>query len=177
MQRFGMVLGLVGASLMVFAGCSSKSPLEKMIENRARYSVDVNGFFIKETPVVAEIDAEMEVDADPAEPNELGEPEVEEQPVEVIQNAHLDLLLKHDSFEKLPGVTVDIFQVDGNETEKGRWRLWVDTSKVERSNPTQYSYVIENVDYVEGDGFAAEVRHPVPESERGEYREFGEAGG
>jgi hypothetical protein len=175
MQRFGMALGLVVAGLMAFAGCSSKSPLEKMIENRARYSVEVNGFYIEETPVVGEVDAEMEVDA--ADADEIELEGVEEQPVAVIQNAHLDLLLKHDSFEKLPGITLDITQVDANKTEKGHWRLWVDTSKVERANPTQYSHVIENLDYEEGDGFAAEVRNPVPESERGDYREFSEVGG
>lgn len=178
-QRFGMALGLVAAALLVFVGCAKKSPLEQMIENRARYTAEINGFFIQETPVVAEVDAEVEVEpGDGGEPADVEGTEVDEAPsMEVVQNAHLDILVKHDAFEKLPGITLDIIHADANENVKGEWKLWVDTSNVPRANPTVYGHVIENVDYVEGDGFAVEVRHPIPEAERGDYREFDGLGG
>jgi hypothetical protein len=93
-------------------------------------------------------------------------------PVEVKKRATLDLLVRHDSTEKLPGVTLDLIMVDADLNEKGRWLVWVDTSKVERANPTQYEHVLEDLDYVEGDAFTVEVRRPIAESERGDYREF-----
>ncbi len=171
-KRFRTGLGLTIGALLVLVGCAQKSPLEKLIENRARYKAKVNSFYIDAQPVIAEaIDAEPEAEGAEIE-GEAAEPE----PVAVVQNAHLDLLVQHDSSEKLPGVTLDIVQVDANKTQKGQWRTWVDTSKVERANPTSYSYVIEGIDYVEGDGFSAEVRHPIPEAERGEYREFENVG-
>ena len=172
-QRFGIVSALVAGVALTLAACAAKSPLEQLNENRSRYSAELNGFFIQETPVVAEVDAEMEVEPDDGgEPADVEDAEVEEAPVEVIQNAHLDILVKHDSFEKLAGLTLDIVQIDAGQAEKGRWLLWVDTANVERANPPQYSHVLESVDYVEGDGFSVEVRHPVPEGERGDYREF-----
>ena len=38
----------------------------------------------------------------------LGIAELEPAAVLVSQRAHLDIIVKHDSFEKLPGVTIDI---------------------------------------------------------------------
>ena len=55
------------------------------------------------------------------------------------------------------------------------WRLSFDTSTVKKANVTQYTHVLEDVLYEEGDGFFAEVRHPVPVEERSEYREFSSA--
>jgi hypothetical protein len=38
------------------------------------------------------------------------------------------------------------------------------------------TYLLEDVaGYAPGDRFVVAVRHPVPEAERGEYREFSEA--
>ena len=91
-------------------------------------------------------------------------------------NILLDILIKHDSPEMLPGITVDISMADGDGNPKGAWRVWFDTSAVRKANITPYSHVLEDVPYVEGDGFFAEVRHPVPPEERGEYQEFSSAG-
>ncbi len=170
MKWFGMGMGLAMGALLALAGCAEKSPLEKMMENRARYSARLNGFYVQAQPLVAEVVADAETEA--------GEETaaVEEAPVEIVQNAHLDILVQHDSSVKLPGITLDITQVDVAKSQKGHWRMWVDTSRVEKANPTQYSYVIEGVDYVEGDGFNVEVRHLVPEAERGEYQEFANVG-
>ncbi len=90
----------------------------------------------------------------------------------VSQNAHLDLIVQHDADEMLPGITVEISMVDSAQQEKGRWQLWVDTSGLRKANQLQLTHVLEDVPYVEGDGFAAEVRVPVPAAERGNYREF-----
>ncbi len=177
MQTIGRVVALVAVALIILGGCASKSPLEQLEENRSRYSAEVNGFFVQETPVVAEVDPMAEGDGEATEAEEEagdGTDEMDAEPpaVEVVQNVHLDLIVKHDSFEQLAGVTVDIVQVDSNENEKGHWRLWVDTANVPRANPTQYSHVIEDVDYVDGDGFFVEVRQPIAEADRGDYREF-----
>lgn len=176
-KRFGMGICLTLGSVLVLVGCSQKSPIEQMIANRARYSAEINpgGFYVDSKPMIEDM-AEVQVEP-PTEPGDVVEMEVDEPaPVEVLQTAYLDILLKHDSLEKLPGVTVDLVHVDADLNEKGRWLIWLDTSNVERANPTQYSHVIEGIDYVEGDSFTAEVRHPIPEAERGDYREFADFG-
>ena len=171
-QLTGTLAVVALAALVALSGCAKKSPLEQMVENRSRYSAEVNGFFVEETPVGGDIGGEMEAEGEPEGEEGGEEMAMEITPLEIDQKVHLDILLKHDSFEKLPGVTVDITMVDTAMNEKGRWRLFLDTANVERANPTQYSHVLEDVDYVEGDAFSAEVRHPVPEAERGEYKEF-----
>ncbi len=176
-QRFGMSLALVIGALLIATGCAKKSPLEQLVENRARYSAEINGFYVEANPLIADVaEAEEEMAGEPEAEEEGEVEEAEVEPVEVIQTVHLDILLRHDSFEKLPGVTVDIVHVDPDLNEKNRWRVWFDTSKVERANPTQYSHALEGVDYEEGDGFNVEVRHPIPEGERGDYREFANPG-
>ena len=118
---------------------------------------------------------EPEAEEEAVEPAEAPEAEAAEEVVDepaLIQNAHLDLIVQHDSNEMLPGVTVEIYMVDANEQEKGHWQLWVDTSTLRKANQLQLVHVIEDVPYVEGDGFAAEIRTPIPAAERGNYREF-----
>lgn len=171
-MRMGMQPALAVAALLVVVGCAAKSPVEQLVENRSRYEAEVNSFFVDEVPVEAELPMEEPTEGEPeGEPAEEGEV-MEMAPVEVKQRATLDLLVRHDSAEKLPGITIDLIMVDADRNEKGRWLVWVDTSKVERANPTQYEHVLEDLDYVEGDGFTAEVRRPIAESERGDYREF-----
>ncbi len=179
-KRFGLGLCLAIGTLLLGTACSEKSPLEQMIETRSRYSAEINpgGFYVDSKPMVAEFaEAEIDPEAEPADETAIDteEPELVE-PVEVMQTAYLDILIKHDSYDKLPGVTVDIVHVDAGMNEKAHWLVWFDTSTVERANPTQYSHVIEGIDYVEGDSFSAEIRHPIPEAERGDYKEFANVG-
>jgi hypothetical protein len=180
------VLALAALAVLASAvGCAKKSPLEQMIENRSRYTAELNesGFILEETPIVAAVpegDVELEGEA-PAEGEGEGEAEgegemLEPEPVQVDQKVHLDILVRHDSYEKLPGITVDISMVDAGLNEKGHWRVWLDTSNIERANLTQFSHTLENVGYVEGDAFSVEVRHPIPEGERGDYKEFADFG-
>ena len=108
-----------------------------------------------------------EGDAEMAEPMEI-EP--------VNPDILLDILIQHDSPELLPGVTVDISLADAAGTEKASWKVYFDTSTVKKANVTQYTHVLTDVPYEEGDGFFAELRHPVPAAERGEYKEFASGG-
>lgn len=186
MKRFQLkgtmpVLAVVLATLALAVGCAKKSPLEQMIENRSRYTAVLNesGFILEETPLVAAVvegDAELEGEV-PAEGEAEGEGEMlEPEPVPVEQKVHLDIIVRHDSYEKLPGITVDISMVDAQRNEKGHWRVWLDTSNIERANLTQFSHTLEDIDYVEGDAFSVEVRHPIPEADRGDYKEFTDFG-
>ena len=77
-----------------------------------------------------------------------------------------------------PGATAEqVEQFITNKVEKAAWKIWVDTAGLPKANQKQVSHILEDVDYQEGDGFSAEIRHPVPEAERGDYREFSGAGG
>jgi hypothetical protein len=163
---------LVGVTAL---GCAQKSPEEKVAELRSYYSARLNGFILEEEPLVAEVpepDALAEVE------DEVEETLAEEAPtepmgeVEVEQKVRLDILIQHRSEERLPGITVDISMVDSDQVEKNHWRVWFDTSEVPKATVTQFTHILEDVGYEEGDGFFLEVRHPIPVEERGEYREF-----
>lgn len=176
-----LVLCLVAA-----CGGAPETPAERVDEIRSRYSADLNGFAVHQVPVEGEEtmpegpgDGAVEEGAEAEEAVEAGaesEPAAEEVPVR--QDVILDILLSRESREPLPGITVDIEHV-GPEPEravKESYRAYLDASGVHRGAGTQVVHRLEDVDYVEGDGFHVEVRHPVPPGERGEYREFQEAG-
>ncbi len=91
-------------------------------------------------------------------------------------NIMLDILIQHDSPEMLPGITVDITMADADGNQKGAWKVWFDTADLLKANVRSYTHVLEEVPWEEGLGFFAEVRHPVPVEERGEYQEFSPAG-
>ena len=177
------------ALLLVLTACGGGSPEEKVSRLRGMYSARLNGFLVQQPePVMPEMGAEEgaegeEPGAEPAgEPaegegdGEMPEGEMVEETPPANPNILLDILVQHDSPEILPGITVDVSMADADGNEKGAWRVFFDTSKVLKANVTPYSHVLEDVPYVEGDGFFAEVRHPVPPEERGEYQEFSSAG-
>ena len=172
------VLGVLG---LVWAGCAAKSPEEEVAKLRSRYTARVNGFFVQSTPVEpmeAAVPEGEEGETEAPEPatDEALDEEAVAEPVEVVHNVHLDILIQHDSNERLPGITLDITMVDSAKAEKASWKLWVDTSGIAKATGTQISHVLEDAPYEEGDGFNVEVR-PVPEAERGDYQEFASAGG
>ena len=101
---------------------------------------------------------------------------VEVAPVELSQDVTLDILIRHESFEKLPGVTVDILMQSAANQEKGRWTMWADTADLEKGTHLQLTHVLEDVPYEEGDGFFVEVRSPIPPDERADYPEFAAGG-
>jgi hypothetical protein len=165
------------------AGCTPATPEERVAQLRSKFEARVNGFYVESVPRAQETalegEAEVEVAAtetkDAAEAGASAEVDGDEGGVEdvpMIQNAHLDLIVQHDNDEMLPGITVEITMVDANQAEKDSWRFWVDTSTLRKANQLQLVHTLEDIPYVEGDGFAAEVRKPIPPEEYGEYQEF-----
>ncbi len=175
----GSGIGIALLGVIAVTGCGPKSPEDKVAQLRSFYSARLNGFILEEEPLVTEVPEleaveiigdEAEIDGvDPAaEPLEMAEVEMEEK-------VRLDILIQHRSAEILPGITVEVSMVDSAENEKGHWRVWFDTSNVTKATVTQFTHILEEVGYEEGDGFFVEVRHPIPVEERGEYREFADA--
>lgn len=171
-----------------WTACAPQNPEERVAEARSHYHAKLNGFVVKNQPM-PEPEGEMEgmegesegAAGAAAQPGAAGEPaagtgEGEEMMMEelpVTSDVVLDILVRNDGGDKLPGITVDVNQVDPAEKDKGHWRIWVDTSSLEPRSPgIQVSHVLPDIDYEEGDGFTVEVRSPVAAAERGEYQEF-----
>jgi hypothetical protein len=188
-----LVVAVSALSILVGA-CSEPTPEEKVAMLRARYEAKMNGFFVEQRPVgepAAFASAEAEEppegageDAGEDAGEEAGDEAGDEtsaaeamaqQPVALVQDVILDIEIRHESPEKLGGVTVDITMADG-ERELETWRAWFDTSELEKGPGFQYSHKLEDVDYQSGYGFSAEVRHPIPPGERAEYLEFSNLG-
>lgn len=181
-----LVLATTAAlTVTMLAGCTPATPEERVAQLRSKFEARVNGFYVESVPRAQEpaLEGEAEVEVageeietkDAAEAGASAELDGEEGGVEevpMIQNAHLDLIVQHDNDEMLPGITVEITMVDANQVEKDSWRLWVDTSTLRKANQLQIVHTLEDIPYVEGDGFAAEVRKPIPPEEHGEYQEF-----
>jgi hypothetical protein len=158
---------------MALSACGPSSPADKIAQTRSLYKARMNGFVVEEEPIFEEPIGDLEVVGEEAdiEAEEAEEP-ADFEPVAVSQRVLLDILIQHDSNEKLPGITVDVSMADPGGEEKGHWRVWFDTSDIEKANVTQFTHILEDVSYEEGDGFFVEVRYQVPEAERGEYKEF-----
>jgi hypothetical protein len=156
-------------------GCAEKSPEEKVAELRSYYTAELNSFIVDEKPMIPEM-PELPAEEGEEPVVEEAEPEVESaEPMaetEVSQKIQLDILIKHRSDERLPGITVDIGMLTPDEVEKGHWRVWFDTSDIVEATVTPFTHILEDVGYEEGDMFFAEIRHPVPVEEQGDYREF-----
>lgn len=181
------ILALPALCLLAFAACAGEpeDPAERIAEARAGYTAKLNGYTVDQVPLAgaeppaleaaAEPDAEAAVGEDEA--GELAETAEAETLAEVPlrQDVILDILVSRSGHEALPGITVDVTQVDPQEEEKATWKVYLDTSGLPRGPGTQMVHRLEDVDYVDGDGFFVEVRTPVPAAERGEYREFQEA--
>ena len=155
-------------------GCASKSPEDKVAEIRSLFKARMNGFIIEEEPIIVEqpVIEEAEVEGE-----EVVEEDLVVQPIQTRQNARLDILIQNDSYDRLPGVTVEISMADGAGEEKAHWRVWFDTAEIGKASVTQFTHILEDSSYEEGDGFFAEVRNPIPLDERAEYREFSEPPG
>jgi hypothetical protein len=187
-HRNPSIVFVLAAVLLAGAACSGPSPEEQVAMARARYEASLNGFIVEQQPLAplaeaAEGDAsepeggDVEGEGDPAAPAIPGaEPGIETAPVDVQQNVLLDIVIRHESSVKLDGITVDVTMAQG-EAELEVWRLWFDTSQVEKGPGAQYSHTLEDVDYQPGYGFSAEIRHPVPAEDRHLYKEFSGLGG
>jgi hypothetical protein len=161
--------------LLVAGACGPpQSPEERVAELRSRYDAMLNGFVVNQAPVEEAMAEEMpmEMEAEEAAEPAMEEGEMMAEPMPLLQEVLLDILVSTTSRETLPGLTVDITQVDAEKNVKQTWRVYLDTSAVHRGPGTQITHRLEGVEYQEGDGFNVEVRHPVPPEERGEYQEF-----
>ena len=87
----------------------------------------------------------------------------------------LDILVSTRSRETLPQLTVDVVHLDSARNEKNRWQVTLDTSGIHQGPGAQITHKLEDVDYVEGDVFTTEVRHPVPPEEVANYPELANA--
>ncbi len=186
-SRLTLLLPLV---VLVLTGCS-KSPEERVAKLRTYYKARVIGIIVDavpaleavpeglmgegDAPATAIADIEAVGDSGEGEGGEGMEPEVAAVPIR--QTVRVDILIQHDSPEELPGVTLDLEMVDSQEVLKNSWKVWVDTSELPKATGSQFSHVLEDIDYVEGDGFSVDVRSYVPPEERSEYREFSVGGG
>lgn len=177
-QRLACVA--VCASILLLAVACAESPRQRTEKLRARYQAAVTGLVVKEEPLTppAAEPASEETSAAVA-PAAAGEGATEEvaaaaaEPVPVRQLVTLDLLVRHDAKEKLSQLTVEIVHLaqDG-QREKGRYRRTLDVSGVERGPGTQVTLVLEDIGYEPNDGFAVEVRSPVPAGEEADYPEL-----
>lgn len=173
-----LIVGVLSLVLMVSA-CSKPTPEERVNEARTKYVAELNGFVVQQRPIEAAPEGPMaEVDGGVAKPEgaegeSTGEEEGEswEEAVDLSQDVLLDIVIRHDSFEKLDWLTVDITMADG-EQEVETWRVWFETGAIEKGPGVQFSHTLENVDYQPGFGFSAEVRGWVPPEDRAEYKEY-----
>lgn len=189
-----VALGLLLLGAGLFAACAPSDPVAEVEEARTRYSAEVASFSVDQRPREGALEpppagdeatgeAEAGETAAPPVASEAeagdeaaGEATEPAEPVEVRQDVLLDILLRFDGHDPLPGVTLDITHADADDREKGVYRAYIDTTGVHRGPPAQIVHRLEDVPYVEGDGFHAEVRSPVPAGERDLYRELAEAG-
>jgi hypothetical protein len=195
--RRGLPLLVAAALAVTLAACDPVPPAERVADLRNDYEAQLNSFNVIETPMVEESGMEvgdgtamgeeatadeaaegavMEGGADAAAAGDVpaGGGVVEEMPMR--QDVMLDVVLRKVSGdERLPGLTLDVHQVDAQQTDKANYRIWVDTAGLNKGSRQAVSYVLEDVDFTEGDAFAVEVRPNVPEPVRGQYREFEEA--
>lgn len=175
----------------VFACGPPKSPEEKVAELRAEYTAKLNGFAVEQEPTagapsgtdegMAQQGAAGEASApaagsETAQAGEMAQSGDMASATPVHQTAILDILVSRKGRHGLPGVTVDITEADPKGDEKGHWLAYLDVSHVLPGADAQISYTLHDVDYEQGDGFNVEVRSPVPAADRGQYKEFQEAG-
>lgn len=180
-QRTVVVLSgvvLIGIGLLL-VGCQQLTPEQKIESLRGQYKVELLSVAAlgQQGPEAAE-EAQGEADVDEGAASEAADSSTEDEDAAAMPkttDVMLDILISTEAAEPLPGLTLDVSQ-GGPQGEKATYRIWVNTSKVTRGSGTQISHVLEGIDYEEGDGFHVEVRTPVPETERGDYAEFSQAG-
>ena len=191
-------LCLLVSFLFLAAACGPSDPATVVNDTRAEYKVQLNTFIVQEPEpepeLVLEV-VEMEeaegaaaaragegamVAPEMVESEEGGEGEIDEETMDEgprSTDVLLDLYVLFNGKESLEGITVDISMADPFEKEKGTFRRYLETGKMARGEGRQLSVVLEDIEKFEtGDVFSVFVRAYVPTEERGEYREFAEAG-
>jgi hypothetical protein len=173
-----LIVGVLSLALLVSA-CSKPTPEERVTEARSKYVALLNGFVVQQRPIESAPEGPMAeaveggAESEAAEVESPGDEGGEswEEAVDLSQDVLLDIVIRHDSFEKLDWLTVDITMADG-EQELETWRAWFETGGIEKGPGVQFSHTLENIDYQPGFGFSAEVRTWVPPEDRAEYKEY-----
>lgn len=173
--RTAPVLAAVASTLVAaaLAGCAAQTPEERLTAVRADYQADLNSFRVVEEPIVQPDVTTVEESAAHPDVEATGPVGVEPQ---VRQDVVLDIVIDNRSDERLPGITLDVEQVDTQGQAKTSYRIWADTSGILPGARGAVAHRLEDVDYAPGEGFRVEVRQAIPPEERGQYREFDEAG-
>ena len=143
---------------------------EKVEAQRAEYTAELTSWTVTQDPTVGDSADEEEADAEAERVADLETPEDAATPVST--EVLLDIFVFTDGEGSLPGLTVDLTQVDAEMAEKARRTLWIDTSSVRKGSGVQISHLLSDVDYAPGDMFHVEIRASVPPQERSAYREF-----
>jgi hypothetical protein len=141
------------------AACAPQSPEDRVTALRAEYEAELNSFQVVEQPVQpAPATAPVDEAAD------------------VRQDVLLDIVIHNRSDERLPGLTLDVEQVDAQREPKTSYRIYVDTANIAPGSRAAVAHRLEDVDYALDDAFHVEVRQAIPPEQREEYRELSEAG-
>lgn len=123
-------------------------------EARALYSAELDGFSVRQEPIPG-----------------IDPPRLE-------QDVTLALTVRREAASGeapggLPGITLDVDQVDAAGKSRRHWRVWIETAGLEPGRELRVEPVLEEIDYTPGDGFRVEVRRSIPGAERAGYREYG----
>ena len=162
------------AASLAAASCAPRAgPADRVERLRAHYTAEISGFMVDEPAAAAPSPQPGVVSAPAAEAAATGEGEAElVAPPPAGSDVELDLRIRHDSPERLSGLTLEVGLLDPAGKEKEHYRIWVDSSGIEAGASGAVRYRLEDVPYVAGDRFAVEVRRGVPAGERGLYKEF-----
>ena len=162
------------AATLAAASCAPRSgPADRVERQRAHYSAELTGFVVDEPAAPAPSPQPGATSAPAAEAAAVGTGEAElVAPPPAASDVELDLRIRHDSPERLAGLTLEVGLLDPAGKEKEHYRIWVDTSAIEPGAPAAVRYRLDDVPYVAGDRFAVEVRRGVPANERAMYKEF-----
>jgi hypothetical protein len=186
--RTAPVAAAAAAALLAtaLAGCAAQTPEERVAALRAEYIVKLQGVQVVEQPVEGPAPVPVEEagagppaadavsgEAIAGQAEQLGAGETAPPP-EVRRDVILDILVDNRSDERLPGLTLDVEQVDAQGQPKTSYRIWVDTSEIAPGTRRAVSHRLEDVDATAADGFHLEVRQAIRPEEREQYREFSE---
>lgn len=169
--------------------CTPSDPAARVAAARSDYKAQLSGWIIRaeEPEEVVSID-DGEADLEGEDDGEVAAPDadmdadmaMDTAPIEVdprSQSVLFDVIVLYSGSRPLPGITVDISHRDASGVEKVVRRHYLEVPRVRRGATEQVDFELDGWDLADGDSFSVEVRQGVPEAERGEYREFQEAGG
>jgi hypothetical protein len=133
---------LCAATLLGLAAACAVDPVLQIERQRSRYTASVGSFVVRDDPATGR------------------------------QEIVLDVLVRFDGSEPLPGLTLDLSMADPARREKAHRRVWIEVAGIQKGPGSQLTVTLDDLPYQSGDGFFVEVRTPVPAAERSEYREF-----